>query len=128
MVTTHIGCSGFNYKHWKGSFYPDKLAQKNWFNYYCEHFNTLELNVTFYRFPRIHNLQQWYRDSTSNLIYYRFHGNEQVYASNYTHEALKSFSDALVSNKDAEQAYVFFNNDINTHAIFNAKELKTILG
>jgi len=240
MVTTHIGCSGFHYKHWKGSFYPDKLAQKNWFNYYCEHFNTLELNVTFYRFPRIHNLQQWYRDSptnfrfavkapraitqfkkfvgaqamlhdfytavkaglqdkcgcclfqmppnfqytadklerivsnldlsmnnilefrhaswwneavfktlaehnisfcgmshpelpadiisTSNLIYYRFHGNEQVYASNYTHEALKSFSDALVSNKDAEQAYVFFNNDINTHAIFNAKELKTILG
>ena len=34
----HIGCSGFHYKDWKGRFYPEDLAQKKWFDYYCEHF------------------------------------------------------------------------------------------
>ena len=59
-VDWRIGCSGFYYKHWKGSFYPEKLAQKNWFGYYAEHFSTLELNGTFYRFPRPAFLQRWY--------------------------------------------------------------------
>ncbi|HUR10418.1 MAG TPA: DUF72 domain-containing protein [Flavitalea sp.] len=56
----HIGCSGFHYKHWRGGFYPEKLAQKNWFDFYCQHFSTLELNVTFYRFPQLSFLQNWY--------------------------------------------------------------------
>lgn len=62
-IQWHIGCSGFHYKEWKELFYPKGLAQKNWFNYYCEHFNTLELNVTFYRFPEISFLQNWYHKS-----------------------------------------------------------------
>ncbi|MDO3643218.1 DUF72 domain-containing protein [Mucilaginibacter sp. L3T2-6] len=59
----HIGCSGFHYKHWKGSFYPDGLPQRRWFEFYAEHFSTLELNVTFYRFPRLSFLQNWHRIS-----------------------------------------------------------------
>ncbi len=59
-IKWHIGCSGFSYKEWKEEFYPKGLAQKNWFNYYTEHFNTLELNVTFYRFPTLKSLQGWY--------------------------------------------------------------------
>jgi len=57
----HIGCSGFHYKDWRGKFYPEKLAMKNWFDYYCEHFRTLELNVTFYRFPQLKFLQNWHQ-------------------------------------------------------------------
>jgi uncharacterized protein YecE (DUF72 family) len=56
----HIGCSGFHYKHWKGTFYPDGLPQTKWFSFYAQHFNTLELNVTFYRFPRLPALRNWY--------------------------------------------------------------------
>src|ERR1700754_1371162 len=56
----HIGCSGFHYRHWKGSFYPPDLAQKRWFEFYATQFSTLELNVTFYRFPRLEVLQTWY--------------------------------------------------------------------
>jgi len=59
----HIGCSGFHYKEWKGSFYPEKLAQRKWFDYYCTHFNTLELNVTFYRFPQPGFLSKWHQAS-----------------------------------------------------------------
>jgi uncharacterized protein YecE (DUF72 family) len=67
MAKWFIGCSGFHYKHWKGIFYPEKLAQTKWFDFYCEHFNTLELNVTFYRFPQLSFLQTWYNKSTPSF-------------------------------------------------------------
>jgi uncharacterized protein YecE (DUF72 family) len=58
-IKWHIGCSGFHYKEWKEEFYPAGLAQSKWFNHYTQHFNTLELNVTFYRFPTLKSLQVW---------------------------------------------------------------------
>ena len=63
----HIGCSGFHYKDWKGRFYPEDLPQRKWFDYYCEHFKTLELNVTFYRFPQLSFLQNWYTKSPADF-------------------------------------------------------------
>ena len=59
-VKWHIGCSGFHYKEWKDVFYPKGLAQSKWFAYYAGHFDTLELNVTFYRFPQLKTLENWY--------------------------------------------------------------------
>jgi uncharacterized protein YecE (DUF72 family) len=58
-----IGCSGFHYQHWKGEFYPEKLAKSKWFDYYNNRFKTLELNVTFYRFPRLPLMETWYGKS-----------------------------------------------------------------
>jgi uncharacterized protein YecE (DUF72 family) len=63
----HIGCSGFHYKDWKGRFYPEGLPQRKWFDFYCEHFKTLELNVTFYRFPQLSFLQNWYGKSPADF-------------------------------------------------------------
>jgi len=59
----NIGCSGFSYRDWKEVFYPAKLPQRKWFEFYCSQFNTLELNVTFYRFPELKSLQNWYNTS-----------------------------------------------------------------
>jgi uncharacterized protein YecE (DUF72 family) len=58
-----IGCSGFYYKGWKDKFYPKGLPQRQWFEFYCESFNTVELNVTFYRFPKLNDLKGWYNRS-----------------------------------------------------------------
>jgi uncharacterized protein YecE (DUF72 family) len=63
----HIGCSGFHYRHWKGRFYPDKLPQRRWFEFYSQHFRTLELNVTFYRFPQLSFLESWYQQSPADF-------------------------------------------------------------
>jgi uncharacterized protein YecE (DUF72 family) len=63
----HIGCSGFYNKDWKKVFYPEKLPQSKWFEYYCTRFNTLELNTTFYRFPTIQLLQKWYDKSPAGF-------------------------------------------------------------
>lgn len=69
MVHWRIGCSGFYYKHWKEVFYPEGLPQRRWFEFYCENFNTLELNVTFYRFPRLTFLQSWYDRSPEKFSF-----------------------------------------------------------
>ena len=62
-IRWHIGCSGFHYRDWKGIFYPVDIPQKKWFEYYSSKFDTLELNVTFYRFPQLKFLQNWYDNS-----------------------------------------------------------------
>lgn len=64
-----IGCSGFAYKEWKEFFYPAGLPQSRWFQYYTEHFNTLELNVTFYRFPTLKSLQGWYNKAPEGFVF-----------------------------------------------------------
>ena len=239
MIKWHIGCSGFHYKHWKGSFYPEELPQTKWFSYYCQFFNTVELNVTFYRFPRVPALQSWYKkspedfrfsvkapraithfkkfngtaemifdfytiakeglqeklgcvlfqlppnvhyssdrlqriiDSLDNsflnvlefrheswwnddvykklsqrnisfsgmshptlpkdligntpLLYYRLHGEGEIYASNYTEQQLSTLVDNVKENKIIEHAYVFFNNDIHTFAVHNARQMLSML-
>ena len=63
----YIGCSGFYNKDWKKVFYPERLQQSKWFEYYCTRFNTLEINTTFYRFPRIQLLQKWYDKSPEDF-------------------------------------------------------------
>jgi uncharacterized protein YecE (DUF72 family) len=62
-----VGCSGFYYKHWREKFYPKGLPQRQWFEFYCESFNTVELNVTFYRYPKLEALQGWYKRSPAGF-------------------------------------------------------------
>lgn len=69
MIQWHIGCSGFSYEDWKGVFYPKDVPQRLWFEYYSQHFNTLELNVTFYRFPEVAMLQSWYQRCAKDFIF-----------------------------------------------------------
>jgi uncharacterized protein YecE (DUF72 family) len=64
-----IGCSGFHYKDWKGIFYPEKMPQRQWFEYYSSRFHTLELNVTFYRFPQLPFLHNWYAKSPEHFSF-----------------------------------------------------------
>jgi uncharacterized protein YecE (DUF72 family) len=65
----HIGCSGYHYRDWKEVFYPPGLPQKKWFEYYNSRFDTLELNVTFYRFPQLKFLQNWYEVSSPDFLF-----------------------------------------------------------
>jgi uncharacterized protein YecE (DUF72 family) len=236
----HIGCSGFHYKHWRGTFYPEKLAMTKWFDFYCMHFSTLELNVTFYRFPQLSFLQTWYQKSpaafrfavkapraithykkfndTTELItsfyntindglqdklgpvlfqippsynyteekldkilnalnpafmnvleprhiswwqpeiyeklaqhnisfcgmshpalpgeiiqntpvvYYRFHGVPDLYRSPYSTADLQNVIDTIKSNENTNEAWFYFNNDIDASAIGNAKEMMEMAG
>lgn len=231
-----VGCSGFYYKHWRDKFYPRGLPQRKWFEFYCESFNTVELNVTFYRYPKLEALQGWYERSPagfrftvkaprlithyrkfsnalretrdfydlvsrglgdklgcvlfqlppnlvysevnlekilasldpafSNVIefrheswwnnlvyralkdnnitfsgisypglpqvvvrsapvmYYRFHGVPERYASAYTRKQLKEVTDEIKGFRGVQDVYLYFNNDIHAEAVFNAREVQ----
>jgi uncharacterized protein YecE (DUF72 family) len=54
-----VGCSGWIYPHWRGRFYPEKLAVKRWFAFYAEHFDTVEINNSFYRLPKPETFDAW---------------------------------------------------------------------
>ncbi len=54
-----VGTSGYSYKEWKGSFYPDKLPANKMLGYYGERFRTVEINNTFYRAPTASILETW---------------------------------------------------------------------
>jgi uncharacterized protein YecE (DUF72 family) len=60
MKENRVGCSGFIYPGWKGTFYPNDLARSKWLAHYSSKFNTLELNASFYRFPVAKNLKTMY--------------------------------------------------------------------
>jgi len=64
-----IGCSGYHYPDWRGLFYPEDVPQRKWFEYYCTHFNTLELNATYYKFPRKEVMRRWYERSPADFTF-----------------------------------------------------------
>lgn len=54
-----VGTSGYSYKEWKGSFYPEKLPDREMLSFYAEEFSTVEINFSFYQMPKEALLLQW---------------------------------------------------------------------
>lgn len=54
-----IGCSGWNYPHWRGVVYPEGVPQRLWLRRYAEMFGTVEVNNTFYRLPSASAVESW---------------------------------------------------------------------
>ncbi|UOQ66956.1 DUF72 domain-containing protein [Hymenobacter volaticus] len=239
MPIWHVGCSGYHYRHWKGVFYPEKLPQRLWFEYYSQHFRTLELNVTFYRFPQLSFLENWYQISpadfkfsvkaprlithykqfndtaqlladfygtvqeglveklgpvlfqlpprmaysderlqrildsldpafrnvlefrhpswweghvyqelarrgvafcgqshpqlpdevvaNANVLYYRFHGLPELYKSPYSEDYLRQVVTQIEGAQQVQEAYLYFNNDIDASAIGNARQMQELV-
>ncbi len=61
MTTSRLlaGASGYSFKEWKGTFYPEKIKPEEMLPYYAERLSTVEINNTFYRMPRTEVLESW---------------------------------------------------------------------
>lgn len=68
-VSIRIGTSGWTYQHWKGIFYPDKWPKSRWLEYYIRHFDTVELNATFYRLPNPTTFEDWKYRTPDNFVW-----------------------------------------------------------
>ncbi|MDH5466436.1 MAG: DUF72 domain-containing protein [Candidatus Aminicenantes bacterium] len=64
-----LGTSGWSYPDWRGRFYPEDLSQRKWLPFYAEHFKTVEINMTFYRFPKPETLKGWLDKTPSNFTF-----------------------------------------------------------
>jgi len=65
----YIGTSGWHYDHWRGRFYPEKLAKAKWLEFYTSHFATVELNNSFYRLPSEAAFTTWRDSSPANFTF-----------------------------------------------------------
>ena len=69
MAEYYIGTSGWHYEHWRELFYPEKLAKPNWLEFYAQHFNTVELNNSFYRLPSEKAFINWRESSSGGFVF-----------------------------------------------------------
>jgi uncharacterized protein YecE (DUF72 family) len=69
MKAVHIGCSGWNYKSWRETFYPKGVPPKRWLAHYAEHFDTVEVNNTFYRLPKREAVANWVEQTPDDFIF-----------------------------------------------------------
>jgi uncharacterized protein YecE (DUF72 family) len=58
-VKAFVGTSGWQYKSWRGPFYPDELPQRRWLEHYTAHFPAVEVNNSFYRLPTESTFDRW---------------------------------------------------------------------
>ena len=65
----YIGTSGWLYKHWNGRFYPEKSNAKQQWEFYCEHFDTVEINNSFYKLPPPTVFEDWYSNSPKKMLF-----------------------------------------------------------
>jgi uncharacterized protein YecE (DUF72 family) len=63
MKAVRIGCSGWNYKDWRGAVYPRGVPPSRWLSTYAEHFDTVEVNATFYRLATRQAVEGWVRNT-----------------------------------------------------------------
>jgi uncharacterized protein YecE (DUF72 family) len=63
MKPARIGCSGWSYDAWKGSFYPHDAPRRRWLELYAQRFDTVEVNSTFYRLARESAVENWVTDT-----------------------------------------------------------------
>lgn len=66
-MTYYIGTSGWSYNHWIKRFYPEKLDKNEWLSFYSRYFNTVEINMSFYRFPSPAMLRVWYKKTPKDF-------------------------------------------------------------
>ncbi len=65
----HLGTSGFSYTEWRPTFYPADLPPKKFLSYYAEHFDTTEINNTFYRLPTPKLTEGWYGEVSESFLF-----------------------------------------------------------
>jgi uncharacterized protein YecE (DUF72 family) len=64
-----VGCSGWNYKHWRGPVYPAQMPARSWFDHYASLFDTVEINNTFYKLPEPATFASWRERAPLGFLY-----------------------------------------------------------
>lgn len=64
-----VGCSGWNYRDWRGRLYPAGTPQRRWLEVYAQRFDTVEINATFYRLPTRDAVATWVRETPPSFVF-----------------------------------------------------------
>jgi len=149
-----VGCSGWQYKHWRGDFYPADLPQAKWFEHYAARFDTVEINNSFYRLPERATFAAWARRAPMKFEFAvkasrflthmkklkdpeepidRLFSRMRALGTHlgpvlYGEERLRGWSDWLNAQREEGcDVYAYFNNDVGGHAPRDAVTLRRLL-
>jgi uncharacterized protein YecE (DUF72 family) len=64
----YVGTSGWQYRHWKLTFYPKEVRQRDWLPYFAERFQTVELNNSFYGLPEASSFERWREETPEGFV------------------------------------------------------------
>jgi uncharacterized protein YecE (DUF72 family) len=128
-VPVLVGTSGWQYRHWRGRFYPRALPQRAWLEHYASRFATVESNNAFYRLPEPGTFADWARRTPDDFVmavkasrFLRFHQGRATPRPCYGRAALASWSARLADLwGPAATVYAFFNNDPAGCAVRDAR-------
>lgn len=97
MAKILIGTSGFSYDDWKDNFYPIHLPQSGFLSFYCQEFNTVELNFSYYRIPTLSQCRQMLEKSGHKVefIIKAFKGLTHEITDQSIPEILPQFKDPI---------------------------------
>jgi uncharacterized protein YecE (DUF72 family) len=68
ITTIHVGTSGWQYRDWRGAFYPEGLPQREWLPYFAARFGTVEVNNSFYRLPERTTFERWREQTPEGFV------------------------------------------------------------
>jgi uncharacterized protein YecE (DUF72 family) len=63
----YVGCSGWSYTSWQGPFYPPRIGNSRWLNYYSHVFDYVEIDSSFYRIPNVFMVSNWAKTTPKNF-------------------------------------------------------------
>jgi len=69
MPSLYIGTSAFTAAGWEGSFYPEGTKPADFLRYYAQHFNSVEIDSTFYRIPSEATVQDWAKKTPDGFVF-----------------------------------------------------------
>jgi uncharacterized protein YecE (DUF72 family) len=69
MPEFFAGTSGWNYKNWRGNFYPEDLPAKKFLSFYAQNFRSAEVNYSFYHLPRVTTYENWYATTPEDFVF-----------------------------------------------------------
>jgi len=69
VKAVRVGCSGWNYAHWRERVYPKGVPARRWLEYYATLFDTVEVNSTFYRLPRRNAVAAWVQETPDDFLF-----------------------------------------------------------
>src|SRR5215831_3313718 len=77
MGSVWFGTSGFSYKEWRSVFYPAELPEKQFLSFYATHFNSVEIDSTFYRMPNAKTIDGW-KSATGEDFRFSLKASQQI--------------------------------------------------
>jgi uncharacterized protein YecE (DUF72 family) len=126
-----LGTSGFSYDDWKGNYYPETIKKSEMLTYYTQHFNAVEVNVTYYTIPAASSFEKMSSKTPSEFEFVVKLNQESTHRRIHNELAVKNLIEAVKPLSESKKLggflaqfpYSFHNNEKNRKYLLETRDL-----